>query len=137
MGNEGALAGAGGPDDAHKVALFHRKAHIVQRSDRVGHAGVVDVAQMFYFDDICHLRLPPLLQKLVQSLCAFAGVDDALRHRDAGLHQLVPQLCSLRHIQMQGTHLLGLAEHLFGVPSITTWPLLITSTRSACAASSM
>ena len=137
MGDEGALAGAGGPDDAHKVALFHRKAHIVQRSDRIGHAGVVDVAQMFYFDDICHLRLPPLLQKLVQSLCAFAGVDDTLRHRDAGLHQLVPQLCSLRHIQMQGAHLLGLAEHLFGGASITTWPLLITSTRSACAASSM
>ena len=63
MGDEGALAGAGGPDDAHKVALFHRKAHIVQRSDRIGHAGVVDVAQMFYFDDICHLRLPSLTAK--------------------------------------------------------------------------
>ena len=63
MGDEGALAGAGGPDDAHKVALFHRKAHIVQRSDRIGHAGVVDIAQMFYLDDICHLRLPSLTAK--------------------------------------------------------------------------
>ena len=137
MGDEGALAGAGGPDDAHKVALFHRKAHIVQRSDRIGHAGVVDVAQMFYFDDICHLRLPPLLQKLVQSLCAFAGVDDALRHRDAGLHQLVPQLCTCGTSRCRERTFSVWLNTSLGVPSITTWPLLITSTRSACAASSM
>ena len=54
VGNEGALAGAGGPDDAHKIALFHGKAHIVQRGDRIGHSGVIDIAQVFYLDNVCH-----------------------------------------------------------------------------------
>ena len=56
---------------------------------------------------------PPLFQQLIQSLCAFAGVDDALRQGDAGLDQLIPQLCGLRHIEAEGADLLGLAEHLF------------------------
>ena len=41
VGDEGALAGAGGSDDAHEIALFHLKAHIVQRGDCVRHTGVV------------------------------------------------------------------------------------------------
>ena len=58
MGDEGALAGAGGSDDAHEIALFHLKAHVVQRSDRIRHTGIVDIAQVFYFDDACHASAP-------------------------------------------------------------------------------
>lgn len=58
MGDEGALAGAGGSDDAHEIALFHLKAHVVQRGDCVRHTGVVDIAQVFYFDNACHVPVP-------------------------------------------------------------------------------
>ena len=58
VGDEGALAGAGGSDDAHEIALFHLKAHVVQRSDCVRHTGVVDIAQVFYFDNACHVSVP-------------------------------------------------------------------------------
>ena len=43
----------------------------------------------------------PLLQQLIQSLCALAGVDDAFGHGDAGLDQLIPQLCGLRHVEAE------------------------------------
>ena len=58
VGDEGALAGAGGSDDAHEIALFHLKAHVVQCGDCVRHTGVVDIAQMFYFDNTCHVSVP-------------------------------------------------------------------------------
>ena len=58
VGDEGALAGAGGPDDAHEIALFHLKAHVIQRGDGIGHSGVVDIAQVFYFDNACHVPVP-------------------------------------------------------------------------------
>ena len=58
VGDEGAFAGAGRPDDAHKIALFYGKAHVIQRGHCGGQAGVIDVAQMFYLNDICHFVRP-------------------------------------------------------------------------------
>ena len=58
VGDEGAFAGAGRSDDAHKIALFYGKAHVIQRGHCGGQAGVIDVAQMFYLNDICHFVHP-------------------------------------------------------------------------------
>ena len=54
VGDQGGFAAAGGPDDAHKVALFHREAHVLQRGGGVRHAGVVYMSQMARFNDGCH-----------------------------------------------------------------------------------
>ena len=125
VGDEGALAGAGGTDDAHKISLFHLKAHVIQRGDGIGHSRVIDITQVIYFDNASHLPSPPLLQKLIQSLCARAGVDDALGHGDARSSAACGT--SSRRARTFSVWL----NTSFGVPSMTTLPLLITSTRSA------
>ena len=61
VGDQGALAGAGSTDDAHKVSLFHLKAHVIQRGDGIGHSRVIDITQVIYFDNASHLPSPPLL----------------------------------------------------------------------------
>ena len=74
VGDEGALAGAGGSDDAHEIALFHLKAHVVQRGDCVRHTGVVDIAQVFYFDNACHVSVPPYFSSSYRA-CAHSPVS--------------------------------------------------------------
>ena len=74
VGDEGALAGTGGTDDADEIALFHLEAHIVQRGDGVGHAGVIHIAQMFDFDGAQysrHLLFDQHLEKMpkAQKVC--------------------------------------------------------------------
>ena len=54
VGDQGALAGAGGTDDAHKISLFHLKAHVIQRGDGIGHSRVIDITQVIYFDNASH-----------------------------------------------------------------------------------
>ena len=52
MADERRFAAAGGADDAHKIAFFHRKGNVVQRGGGVRHAGVVDIAEMFSTDNL-------------------------------------------------------------------------------------
>ena len=52
MADKRRFAAAGGADDADKVAFFHTEAHIVQRGRFIRHAGIVDVFQMFYTNDL-------------------------------------------------------------------------------------
>ena len=74
VGDKGAFAGAGSPDDAHKIALFYGKAYVVQRGHCGGQAGVIDIAQMFYLNDICHFVRPPYCSSSY-SACAQAPVS--------------------------------------------------------------
>ena len=52
MADKRRLAAARRADDADKVAFLHAETHIVQRGSLIRHAGVVDVIQMFYTNDL-------------------------------------------------------------------------------------
>ena len=52
MADEGGFTAAGGADDADKVALLHAERYVIQRGGFVRHAGIVDVFQMFYTNDL-------------------------------------------------------------------------------------
>ena len=58
VADQGALARAGGPDDAHEIPFFHLEADVVQSGHFAGHPGVIHIGKMFYLDDACHTALP-------------------------------------------------------------------------------
>ena len=120
VGDEGAFAGAGGPDDAHKIALFYGKAHVVQRGHCGGQAGVIDVAQMFYLNDICHFVRPPYCSSSY-SACAQAPVS--MMPSGIGMPAFTSSSRSSAACGTSKCRLRTFSVWLntsFGVPSITT-----------------
>ena len=54
VADQGRFAAARGADDAHEVALLHGERNIVQRFGLVRHTLIVNVAQIFYTNDLGH-----------------------------------------------------------------------------------
>ena len=54
VADQGRFAAARGADNAHEVALLHGERNIVQRFGLVRHTLIVNVAQIFYTNDLGH-----------------------------------------------------------------------------------